>query len=130
MAELTTTQRFIVQTQSGIGTAEGVFTNDQLDTFYDYAGSDVDKTILFVLRSIAADTAKLHDYRIAQSAENLSQVHKQIKGLVEYWEEQVQSGDQQVYFGAYRSVPPVDRKQPSDGRRRTRRGYPPNYDPE
>lgn len=113
MAELTTTDRFFVQTQTGIGDAEGVFTNDNLDLFYTIADSDVNTTILYVLRSIAADTAKLHDYRIAQSSESLSQVFKQVSDLVDYWDKEINSGAEQVVMGAYRIVPPVERKKPT-----------------
>jgi hypothetical protein len=128
MAELSTNNLFYVQTQTGIGSDGDVFTDDQLNILYTLAGSDVTETILMVLRAIAADTAKLTDYRIAQSAESLSQAHKHIKDLMDYWEEQAQTGAQQVALTSFRTIPPVERKKPSDGRNRSNRGYP-RYDP-
>lgn len=132
MADITADQLFYVQLQSGIGTGEGVLTDAQVNTIFssdEMGGGSLGKTVLIILRAIAADAARLNDYRIAQSSESLSQVYKQVKDLIDYWEEQVQGGDQQIYFGSFRTVPPVERKRPADGRNRTNRGYKP-YDPD
>lgn len=105
MAELTTTDRWYVQKMTGIGTDESVFTNDELDDLYTLADGDREATLLLVLRSLLADSFKLHDYRIAQSAESLSQVYKQLSDLVAYYEGKV-TASQQVRIVGMRAVPP------------------------
>lgn len=107
MAELDTNNLFYVQTQTGIGTAGAVFTDDQLNIFYTLASSSVPETILMTLRAIAADNAKLHDYRVATASESLSQVFDHLMKLIAHWEEQ-SSGEpaQQVVIGSMRPTPP------------------------
>jgi hypothetical protein len=115
MAELSTANLFYVQTQTGIGTAEGVFTTDQLNLFYTLADSDVTATILMTLRAIAADNAKLYDYRIAQASDSLSQVFDHLMKMIDYWDEKAQGvATTQVVFGAMRAVPPPERNRPND----------------
>lgn len=109
---LTATDRWYVQRMTGIGTAEAVLTNDQLDDLYAAADSDKDRTVLLVLYTLLADASKLYDYRLAQSTESKSQVFKHLKDTITVWEKKAES-DQQVRIVAMRSVPPRNKQEPS-----------------
>jgi len=111
MGALTTTDRWYVQKMTGIGTDESVFTNDELDDLYTLADGDRESTLRLVLRALLADAAKLHDYRIAQSAESLSQVYKQLSDLIAYYEGKA-NASQQVRIVGMRAVPPRDKDEP------------------
>lgn len=111
MGALTTTDRWYVQKMTGIGTDESVFTNDELDDLYTLAEDNREAALLLVLRSLLADAAKLHDYRIAQSAESLSQVYKQLSDLLAYYESKT-NASQQVRIVGMRAVPPRTKDEP------------------
>ena len=113
MSELSTTDRTYVQRMTGIGAAEAVYTNDELDEFYTDAGADKAETVLLVLYALLADASKLYDYRLAQSSESQSQVFKHLQQLVGTWEKKTGSAAQQVQIEAMRSVPPKNKQEPS-----------------
>lgn len=112
MGDLTASERKYVQRMTGIGTGESVYTNDELDEFYTDASDDKDETVLLVLYALMADAAKLYDYRLAQSAENQSDVFDHLTKLIAFWEKKTEA-DQQVKIVAMRSVPPRDKDEPS-----------------
>jgi hypothetical protein len=110
---LSTTDRWYVQKNTGIGTGEDVLTNDELDDLYDtYADSDLKRTVLEALYIIRADASKLHDYQIATSSENLSQVVKNLDGLIGLWERRAAT-TQGFKFAGMRSTPPRTKDEPS-----------------
>ena len=61
-----------------------------------------------------ANAAKLHDYSVAQSREEVSQVFDHLaKVMLPYWEERVVRAAQQVRIVAMRPVPPRDKDRPT-----------------
>lgn len=112
MATLDSTDRTYVQQMTGIGSAEAVYSNEALDAFYTRAESDLDQTIVYVLRGLMADAAKLYDYRVAQSAESQSQVFKQLKESLLYWEDRVTRAGRQVKLIGMTPVPPHWKRSP------------------
>lgn len=52
----------------------GVFTDAQLQRFYDRMGGDYDKATVLAWRALLASATKLHDYTAAQSSESMHQV--------------------------------------------------------
>lgn len=59
--------------------APGVFTDAQLQRFYDRALGDYNKSTVYALRALLMSSAKLHDYTAAQSSESLGQVFKNLE---------------------------------------------------
>lgn len=111
MATLTTDQ--LLYLRDDIGDDGTVFTDNELNRNYTRADGDYNKAVVITLRQLLAQSAKLHDYRIAQSSESLSQVYKQVKGLLDYWESQVVRASQQVRIVGARTVPPRYKERPS-----------------
>ena len=112
MATLTAADRKYVQRNTGIGTAEAVYTNSDLDEFYTDAGGSRDETVVQVLRALMVDAAKLYDYRIAQSAESQSQVFKNLQSTLVYWEDRVARATRQVKIVGMVAVPPKWKDRP------------------
>jgi hypothetical protein len=59
-----------------------VFTTDEANRCYTRAGGDYDKALVYAVRALRADAAKLHDYRAATASESLSQVFRQLGDLL------------------------------------------------
>lgn len=60
----------------------GVFTDAELNRYYDRASGDYDTAKVYVLRALLASAAKLHDYKAAQSGESLNQVFDHLKYML------------------------------------------------
>lgn len=98
--------------RADVGDDGTTFTDDELNRLYTRASSDYTEAVILAFRQLLANANKLHDYRIAQSSESLSQVRKNIKDSLEYWETSVRSASQQVRVVAMRAVPPRDKASP------------------
>lgn len=78
MTTLTATQ--ITDLRGDLGIPVGaVFTDAQLQRFYDRANSDYDSALVYAWRNILASATVLHDYTAAQSGESLSQVFANVE---------------------------------------------------
>ncbi len=97
--------------RADIGDDGTVFSDAELHRLYTRAGSDYDKAVVLAFRQILANATKLHDYRIAQSGESLSQVYRNVKDLLVHWES-IADVKQQVKMVGLRSVPPVLKDEP------------------
>jgi hypothetical protein len=95
-----------------IGDDGTVFTAAELHRFYTRAESDYAKAVVLALRQLLANAAKFNDYRIAQSAENKSQVFTHLRELLTYWEARAESASQVKIVGM-RSVPPREKDVPN-----------------
>ena len=63
-----------------------VFSSSELNRFFNRASGDYDKMLVYAVRSLRADSSKLHDYSAAQSGESLSQVFKNLGELLKEFE--------------------------------------------
>jgi hypothetical protein len=111
MAELNADQ--LTDIRADLGDDGTVFTDDELHRLYTRAGGDYNKAVVLALRQILMNAAKLSDYRIAQSAESRSQVYKQLREQLAYWEE-VARNTQQIRVVGLRAVPPRAKDVPSE----------------
>lgn len=105
MADLSAAQLADFQGDIGIGSDEAVFTDAELNRLYTRADSDYNKAVVLAIRQMLASAVKLNDYRIAQSSESRSQIYKQLKDMLTYWESVAQT-TQQVTIVGMRAVPP------------------------
>ena len=87
---LTADQIGDLQRDLGIGTTGAVFTDAELNRLFERAGSDYDLTVVYALRQLLVDAAKLNDYTAGASTEKKSQVFKQIQEMLKVWS--VQAG--------------------------------------
>lgn len=71
-----------------IGADPAVFTDAQLQRFYTRAGEDYDKAMVYALRQMWADSAKIVDYTIGETIVKRSDIRKGIAELLKHWERQ------------------------------------------
>jgi hypothetical protein len=112
MATLTADQLTDIQADLGIGTDESVFTDAELNRLYTRAGDDYAVAVVMAIRQLTMNAAKLNDYTAGQTSESKSQVFKNLKEMLVYWEEQAQ-GNTQVRIVGMSYVPPTARDKPS-----------------
>lgn len=104
MATLTATQKTQLRRRVG-DSGSAAFTDDELQTAYDEAGSDLDKATVVLLEWLMGDAVKMHDYGAGQTRVSKSQVTAQVAGLLDYWSGKVSSGNQVRMLGLL-EVPP------------------------
>ncbi len=64
-----------------------VFSDTQLQRFYTRAGEDYATAVVFALRALLADAAKLTRYRSGDHEEDLNQVREGVTQLLDKWEQ-------------------------------------------
>jgi hypothetical protein len=110
---LTTDQLTDMQADLGIGSDEGVFTDAELNRLYARANDDYSSAVVLAIRQLTMNAAKLNDYTAGQTSESKSQIFKNLKEMLAYWEGKAQSSTQVKIVGmSY--VPPSDRDLPSE----------------
>jgi len=97
-----------------IGDDGTVFTDDELNRLYTRSGSVYSEAVVLAIRQLLASAVKLHDYRIAQSAESMSQVYDHLEKLLDRWEKIANSEEpkSQVRVVGMRGIPPRDKDEP------------------
>lgn len=96
---------------SGGNDSDTAFTDAELSDIWDEALGDMDTATLYALQSLLSDAARLSDYTAGQTSEKRSQVFENLRKMVEYWEGEVQSGNQVLIVGT-RATPPVYKQLP------------------
>lgn len=109
---LTSDQLSDMQADLGIGSDESVFTDAELNRLYTRADSDYSTAVVLAIRQLTMNAAKLNDYTAGQTSESKSQIFKNLKEMLAYWEEQAQANTQVKIVGMS-FVPPTDRDKPS-----------------
>lgn len=118
MATLTATLRTDVQGDLGIGSDQGVFTDDELDRLYTRADSDYGTTIYLAFRQLLADAAKFNDYTAGHTSEKKSQLWDHLKEMVAFWREESRSASNQVRFVGATEIPPRRKSTPESAQAR------------
>ena len=123
MSVLTSEQRLDMQADLGIDGREDVFTNDELDRLYTRAGDDYSLAVYYGYRQLLADAAKLHNYSLAQTTLNKSQVFDHIKTMAAFWQNEARSVGNQLLVAGLRGIPPKWKDAPTDQRGSARTGW-------
>ena len=74
-----------LQGDLGISTDQTVFTDAELERLYLRAASDYSLAMVYGLRQLLMDAAKLNDYKAGQSSESKGQVFDHLKAMLEMW---------------------------------------------
>ena len=82
---LTTDQLADLQADIGISDDGAVFTDTELNRLYARAGEDYTLTVVYALRQLMADKAKLTDYSRGETRESKSQIFAHLKRMCELW---------------------------------------------
>ncbi len=75
---LTAEQRTWLQSDLGVDATETVFTNAQLDDFYNRGGGDLKVALVYGLRYLYIRAARLFNYSAGSTSEQRSAVFKQL----------------------------------------------------
>lgn len=69
----------------GISTDQSVFTDAELERLYTRASSDYATAMVYALRQLLMDAAKLNDYKAGASSESKGQVFDHLSKMLETW---------------------------------------------
>lgn len=101
---LTSDQLSDLQADLGITSDQSVFTDSELNRLFTRAVGDYELTITYAVRQLLMQAARFNDYTVGQTSESKSQVYKQLKDTLTYYETK-QQGKQQVKIVGMRPVP-------------------------
>jgi hypothetical protein len=116
MATLTSDQRADMQGDLGISDDENVFTNEELNRLYTRADSNYALAVYYGYRQLLADAAKLHNYSLAQTRVERSQVFDHVKAMMAVWQDEARTAGNQVKIAGLRGVPPRWKDAPAEKR--------------
>ena len=111
MAVLSADQLSDIQGDLRIGSEEAVFTDTQLNRLFTRASSNYEKTVVLALRQMVMDAARYIDYRAGLTSQSKSQIYKQLRDRLAYFERLVEEETPLIIAGT-RAVPPRDKDAP------------------
>jgi len=118
---LSADQLLDMQTDLAIGTNEDVFSDTELNRLYTRASSDYNLAVYYAVRQLYTQASKFHDYRVANSEFELSQVVKNVEKLLDFWQGESRTSANQLRIVGGLKIPPRDPDLPDDvARRRSR----------
>lgn len=97
-----------------IGDDESVFTDVQLEQFFQRAGEDYNLAVYYGWRQILASSAKWVDYAVAQTKVSRSQAFDHIKAMVGFWADESRTNANQLAIVGMNPVPTVHKARPMD----------------
>lgn len=112
---ITTQQRTNLRLDAGLPDDETVFSNDEMETIWERvsgASSDADRhaaALGLMSRQLLYSANKLHDYRLVNTAESLSQVRKHLKEMYDEFKPALEAAlgvtyTEEIAFSAMRPV--------------------------
>jgi hypothetical protein len=81
--------------------ADAVFTDVQIQRFYERADGGEAMTRVYCLRYLVSATASLVDYKAGSSSESASQIHQHYRGLLKQWEMEAGIGGVTIQVGTF-----------------------------
>jgi len=114
MATLTAAQTLDLLADLAAGALGVVFSQDELQRFYDRAGNDYNLAVYYGWRQILADSAAWVDYKVAQTSVSRSQAFEHIKAMVALWAAESRSVANQVLSVGLNGVPTRHKPVPAD----------------
>lgn len=113
-AQITRMRRALgVQTDNGESNYESVFTDADLQDYYDWADSNLTGALYYATRDLRTNAAKLYDYTAGQTSEKLSQVYRQLADMMEQFRVDWQREAGQIKVVGMRPAPTVWREEPN-----------------
>jgi hypothetical protein len=121
MATLTASQTTDLLGDLGAGALNDVFSQTELQQFYDRAESDYNLAVYYGWRQIAANAAAYVDYKVAQTSVSRSQAFEHIRAMLDFWTNESRVAANQLVSAGIAGVPVRIKPKPADdciGRRR------------
>ena len=113
MTTLTEAQTLDMLADLAAGDIDDVFSQDELQRFYDRAGDDYNLAVYYGWRQILADSAKWVNYTVAQTKVERGAAFDHIKAMVALWQGESRSVANQVSIDGANPVPTVWKPKPA-----------------
>lgn len=114
MTTLTAAQTLDMLSDLAAGDIGDVFTQDELQRFYDRAGDDYNLAVYYGWRQILGNSAAWVDYAVAQTKVSRSQAFDHILRMVALWGDESRTLANQVKIVGMRPVPTKHKPVPAD----------------
>lgn len=114
MATLTAEQILDMLADLAAGDIGDVFTQDELQRFFDRAGDDYNLAVYYGWRQILANSASWIDYKVAQTSVSRSQAFDHILAMLKLWGDESRTLANQVKIVGMRPVPTKHKPVPAD----------------
>lgn len=117
MTTLTAAQTLDMLGDLAAGAVGDVFTQDELQRFYDRAADDYNLAVYYGWRQILGDSAKWVNYTVAQTKVERGAAFDHIKAMVALWGNESRTTANQVQIVGMNGVPPHHKPVPADDSR-------------
>lgn len=111
---LSAVQIMHMQGDLAIGDDESVFTDAELQQFFERAGSDYNLAVYYGWRQILSGAAKWLNYRVAQTQVDRSQAFDHILAMVAFWADESRTNANQMRIVGMRPVPTAHKPRPAE----------------
>lgn len=114
MTTLTADQTADMLGDLAAGAIDDVFSQVELQRFYDRANGDYNLAVYYGWRQIFADSVKWVNYRVAQTQVNRGDAAANILKMLEFWQGEARVADNQLISAGMRPVPTKNKAIPAD----------------
>lgn len=114
MATLTDAQVLDMLADLAAGDIDDVFSQDELQRFYDRAGDDYNLAVYYGWRQIAADASRWVNYKVAQTSVERGAAFDHIARMLAFWASESRTNANQVAILGMRPVPTKHKPRPAD----------------
>lgn len=114
MADLTEAQTLDMLGDLAAGELDDVFSQAELQRFYDRAGNDYNLAVYYGWRQIFAAATKWVDYQVAQTKVSRSQAAANIEKMLEFWQGEARIAGNQLVSAGMTPVPTKHKNVPAD----------------
>lgn len=116
MTDMTTEQQADIRADLAIPAAnQTVFTDAEFNRLFTRADGNYDQTVVLALRQLRMNAAKFNDYTAGQTSERKQQIFANLGDMLQYYEDTVVNGAQQVMIAGMRPVPYAPAARPWNG---------------
>lgn len=116
-ATLTADQTNDMLADLAAGALDDVFSQDELQRFYDRADGDYNLAVYYGWRQILANSAAWVDYQVAQTRVSKSQAFAHIRDMVALWASESKATANQLLSAGINGVPTRHKPKPADEQR-------------
>jgi hypothetical protein len=121
MTTLTVEQTTDMLADLAAGDLDDVFSQDELQRFFDRADSDYNTAVYYGWRQILANSASWVDYRVAQTQVSRSQAFDHIYQMLSFWQNESRTAANQLVSLGISPVPTTWKPSPGDAYPRSTR---------
>ncbi len=114
MTTLTAAQTLDMLGDLAAGAINDVFTQAELQRFFDRAEDDYNLAVYYGWRQIAADSAKWVNYQVAQTHVDRDDAFDHIAKMLELWADEARTNANQLAIRGMRPVPTKWKPRPAD----------------